>query len=209
MNHNALDESEDAEDFAAGSLPEQFQCLVDVVGDISKNNGLEELWSKNQPQLQQHLDSWKGCANVDGKLQQILYVYNKMNDFSSLFMKCKFSLVRCNMKEGVATYRLITDYLRLVATQKPLLVSQIVREVQDKCNAYQSVEDIFDVDEIDLDGLEKNILEKLKCISNAITEGLKETDFEKPWNNLKKDLEKLASRLKACRNQPTFVDIAK
>lgn len=209
MKHNALDEFEDAEEFAAESLPDQFQCLVDVVGDISKHNGLEELWSRSQPKLQQHLDSWRGCANVEGKLPQILYVYIKMNDFSSLFIKCQFSLVRCNMKEGVATYRLITDYLRLVAAQKPNLVSQIVREVQDKCSAYQSVEDIFDVEEIDVDGLEKNILDKVKCISNAITDGLKETDFEKPWNHLKKDLEKLAERLKACKNQPSFLEIAK
>lgn len=187
LNHNDLDESEDAEEFAAGSLPEQFQCLVDVVGEISKNNGLEELWSKSQPQLQQHLDSWRGCANVEGKLPQIL----------------------CNIKEGVATYRLITDYIRLVAAQKPVLVTQIVREVQDKCSAYQSIEDIFDVDEIDLDGMEKNILENFKCISNAITDGLKDTDFEKPWNSLKKDLEKLAARLKACKNQSTFLDMAK
>lgn len=132
-----------------------------------------------------------------------------MNNFSSLFIKCKCSLVRCNIKEGVATYRLITEYLRLVAAQKPVLVSQIVREVQEKCNAYQSVEDIFDVDEIDLDGLDKNILDKLKCISNAITDGLKETDFEQPWDYLKKDLEKLAARLKACKNQSTFLEIAK
>lgn len=209
MKHNALDEYEDAEEFAADSLPEQFQCLVDVVGDISKKNGLEELWSKSQPQLQQHLDSWRGCANVEGKFPQILYVYNNMNNFSSLFIKCKCSLVRCNIKEGVATYRLITEYLRLVAAQKPVLVSQIVREVQEKCNAYQSVEDILDVDEIDLDGLDKNILDKLKCISNAITDGLKETDFEQPWDYLKKDLEKLAARLKACKNQSTFLEIAK
>lgn len=71
MKHDVFDEDEE---FAGEPLPEQFQCLVDVLGDVSTKNGLNELWSKSQPQLQLHLNSWKACKNVESKFQQYLYV---------------------------------------------------------------------------------------------------------------------------------------
>lgn len=71
MKHDIFDE---AEEFTGAPLPEQFQCLVDVLGDVSTKNGLKELWSKSQPQLQHHIDNWKACKSVENKLQQYLYV---------------------------------------------------------------------------------------------------------------------------------------
>lgn len=57
-----------------GSIADQFQCLADVLGDVSKANGMEDMWSKAQPKLQQRLDNWKGCASAENKIMVILYV---------------------------------------------------------------------------------------------------------------------------------------
>lgn len=64
--------SEEFDEFAAAPLPEQFQCIVNVLGDVSKANGLEELWSKSQPQFQLHIDNWKRCDNLENKVARIL-----------------------------------------------------------------------------------------------------------------------------------------
>lgn len=64
--------SEEFDEFAAAPLPEQFQCIVNVLGDVSKANGLEELWSKSQPQLQLHIDNWKRCDNLENKVARLL-----------------------------------------------------------------------------------------------------------------------------------------
>lgn len=68
-----FDMFEDADSLAT-SLPEQFQCLADVLGEVSKRNGLEDLWSITHPNLQEHLDNWKRCGSAGGKLQVIMYV---------------------------------------------------------------------------------------------------------------------------------------
>lgn len=60
-----------AETFAP-SFAEQFQCIADVLGEVSKANGLEEIWSRTQPQLQLHIDNMKGCANAGNKFLIIL-----------------------------------------------------------------------------------------------------------------------------------------
>lgn len=46
-------------------MPEQAQCIVNVTGDVSKDNGLEELWSLSQPQLQLHIDNWEKFGNIE------------------------------------------------------------------------------------------------------------------------------------------------
>lgn len=56
------------------SFVEQFQCLVDVLGQVSKAHGLEELWGKTGPVLEHHIKKWGECANVENKYARILYV---------------------------------------------------------------------------------------------------------------------------------------
>lgn len=43
----------------------EIDRIADIVGDVSMDNGLEELWSLSQPQLQLHIDNWKMCKNMD------------------------------------------------------------------------------------------------------------------------------------------------
>lgn len=202
-------EAEEIEEFAVGSLPEQFSCIVDVLGDVSKSNNMDELWSKTQPQLKLHIDNWKACENVENKVAKLLYV-NKIPMIDSFFCKIDFHifhydilLFRCNVKEGATTYRLINEYLRLVATQKPVAVLEIVRQVQLKCNSYQWFEELSETDEAAEYGIVAGTLEKLNCMVNAVTEALVGTEFAKPWDNLIKDIQNYMDSIKACKDQPT------
>lgn len=71
------EETFEFEDTFAPSVAEQFQCIADVLGQVSKDNGMEETWSRTQPILQRHIDNMKGCANAGKKIMVILYVYIK------------------------------------------------------------------------------------------------------------------------------------
>lgn len=71
--------SDDVEKLANSSLPDQFQCFVDVIGDVSIKNGLGELWSKSQPLLQLHLDNWQRCKNIENKFLNLLYAMSFIN----------------------------------------------------------------------------------------------------------------------------------
>lgn len=56
------------------NLGEQFQCIVDAIGEASKANGLSDVWSKTQPKFKNHLDTWKQCDKAGSKLKIVLYV---------------------------------------------------------------------------------------------------------------------------------------
>lgn len=67
--------SDEVEQFTfASSLVELFQCMFDVLAQVSKDNGLEELWRGVESDLQQHLDSWAECANLKDPLTVFSYV---------------------------------------------------------------------------------------------------------------------------------------
>lgn len=57
------------------NLGDQFQCIVDAIGEASKTNGLTDVWSKTQPKLKGHLDTWKQCDSAGSKLKIVLYVH--------------------------------------------------------------------------------------------------------------------------------------
>lgn len=63
------------EETFAPSFAEQFQCIADVLGEVSKANGMEEMWSRTQPQLQLHIDNMKQCSSAGNKFMVILYAY--------------------------------------------------------------------------------------------------------------------------------------
>lgn len=56
------------------NLGEQFECIVDAIGDASKANGFSDVWSKTQPKFKNHLDTWKQCGSAGSKLKIVLYV---------------------------------------------------------------------------------------------------------------------------------------
>lgn len=62
------------EETFAPSVAEQFQCIADVLGQVSIDNGLEESWSRTQPILQRHIDNMKQCPSYGKKYLVVLYV---------------------------------------------------------------------------------------------------------------------------------------
>lgn len=66
-----LEEENDGADVYE-SIPEQFECIAEVLGDVSKANGLEDLWSKTEPQLTDRISKWKECPNAGNKFLVIL-----------------------------------------------------------------------------------------------------------------------------------------
>lgn len=54
------------------SLVDQFECVVNVIGKVSKRKGLGDLWSQYEPQFKEVIDTWKQCSGTDDKLQVIL-----------------------------------------------------------------------------------------------------------------------------------------
>lgn len=91
--------------------------------------------------------------------------------------------------------RLINEYARVIVAEKPEVLPKIVREVKSKCSGTQLLDEEF----LDM-GLNDDIVGKLKCITNAITDALKDTKYSKSWDKLKKDLERVGDRIKACRS---------
>lgn len=45
------------------SLPEIVQDYSEILGDVSKQNGLQEKWSKIEPRLKLHLQNWAKCSD--------------------------------------------------------------------------------------------------------------------------------------------------
>jgi len=175
------DASGDFDEIAAAPLPEQFQCIVNVLGDVSKANGLEELWSKSQPQFQLHIDNWRRCDNLENKVARVL----------------------CNIKEGAAVYRLLSEYFRLVGAEKPAALLEMVHKVQEKCTAYQAFEESYEIDDAIEFGIIGSTIEKLNCVLNATTEAVIGTEFAKPWEKLRKDIRTYIDNIFSCKDQPT------
>lgn len=56
------------ETFADSAAPDQFECIVNYLGEVSKANNLGELWSRSEPQLKYHIENWKLCPNSSKKV---------------------------------------------------------------------------------------------------------------------------------------------
>lgn len=174
-----------AEDTFAASAAEQFQCSVDYLGEISKANGLEELWSRTQPQLQLHLDSWKGCANAGNK----------------------YLVALCNIKEAATTFRLITEYMRLVATQNPKVLMDFVRGLPGKCSSksfdVESKEielfSMFDEEEEETQSKIKKFLLKIKCQTRAIDTACKGTKYQPIFDAHREAMFALVDGINECK----------
>lgn len=112
------------------------------------------------------------------------------------------------MKEGVATYRLVTEYIRLVAAENPQVIQEFIRQIQAKCSGQTYAELMRKFAIADETNGNKGV-ETIKCITESITDAVKETDFNKIWDEYKNDLDKLQERIKSCKNESSQWDAAK
>ncbi|XP_055306879.1 uncharacterized protein LOC129571139, partial [Sitodiplosis mosellana] len=182
-----FDLHDQAEEFQ-GSAPQKFECFADVLGDVSKANGLGELWSKTEPELRQHINNWKKCPYAGNQIQ----------------------VLACVASEAAATLQLTNDYIKLANAEKPQIMEEFESQIQQRCSGQTYAELMAEfASEGETDGNQGNGVEKVKCITEAIGDAVKETDFNKIWGEYKKDLEQLHERVKACKNLPSKWEAAK
>lgn len=111
------------------------------------------------------------------------------------YIKKKF---RCNIKQFFQTTKLLNEYGR--AVNNPEILREITQEVQKECNGQT-------VDEIDAQA--SKTVEKIKCIAEAITEAVKETDYSKVWEEYKRRVAEKLEQVKACKAQKSPVEFVK
>lgn len=114
----------------------------------------------------------------------------------------------CNVKEGVATYKLVTEYIRLAAAENPQVIQEFARQIQARCSG-QTYAELMRKFAITDETNGKKSVETIKCITDAINDAVKETDFNQIWEEYKKDLEKLQERIKSCKNESSKWEAAK
>ena len=51
-------------DIKTSTLPEQYECTFNILGDLSKANGLEAKWAEVQPEVLKHIDAFKKCRTA-------------------------------------------------------------------------------------------------------------------------------------------------
>lgn len=66
-----------------------------------------------------------------------------------------------------------------------------------------SFEDYGEIKDIEANGIIDKAVKKLKCMVNATSTVLKDTEFGKPWEELVRDLENFVDRIRACKEKPT------
>lgn len=49
-------------------LPEITNEYAIIFGDVSKRNGMEDIWSKTETKLKPHLENWNKCALKSNRL---------------------------------------------------------------------------------------------------------------------------------------------
>lgn len=165
---------DELEHFESFTVPNKFQCLVNAVGNVSENNRLKHLWSKVEPDLQRHLDKRMSCSTADW-------------DFNHL----------CNLKEGIITYKLLTNYLHSAAVEKPQMINRLACEVEQGCSGYQF---LFFVKAHEVENADR-IIEILKCHSEAINETVRLTYIEMTWKRYQQHLKAAYKHIKSCERE--------
>lgn len=143
-------------------------------------------------------NSWSFCTYL--KFKEATNPFKKTH-----FLQIDSEMFRCNIREGLLTYKLMGNYIGMMATENPKAVQDILRGVQQKCNGRKE-------DEIDviLKGTnEKDIQAQLKCMTDAISRAIRETDFEAIFEKTKRELMSVGERMKSCRTEQDTKEMAK
>lgn len=107
------------------------------------------------------------------------------------------------MKEAMAFYDLIVWYNRLVLESAEVTNILNVDDIRPTFG--------FLTEELKYDRMydSHGVISKIRCMADAVTAGVKETDFEKKWEVQREDLRKLFYRIESCRNEPNRIEEAK
>lgn len=120
------------------------------------------------------------------------------------------TIYSCQIKEGASTFIIITEYVKLAAAHDSKFVEYFVAHYKQHCEG-KSADDVelFAVEEFSVLSNVQKLIEKIKCISQAITETVHETDFEHVWTQAQHDFEKLQDGFRDCVKQSSVPEAAK
>lgn len=102
------------------------------------------------------------------------------------------------MKESYAFIELVMQYNRLILSHSEVIeiFTDDVRPTFGNLLGVSNFED-------------NRGIQKIRCIADAITAAVKETDFAKKWLEQIEDLQKLFYRIESCKNEPNKFEEAK
>lgn len=156
-------------------LPELVSEGIDALEDISRSNGFEELWTKIEPQLDEQLAKWEECVAQEDK-----------------------SLVaKCHTTEGVATYKIISEFIRSAVALNPQAITKIVQGFPAKLG-HPTYGELLEEEFTDST---LALVNKAKCITRAIADAIKKTEYVHIWEQHKTALEALFDRILVWENQ--------
>lgn len=156
------------------TLPDLVSQAIDAIENISVDNGFEELWSQNEPKIDEHLQKWEECVKQEDQ-----------------------SLVaKCHTTDGLATIKLIIEYIRSAFVQNQDAVIKIVKEIPASLGRQTFGETLKD-------HMVENafaVSKKAKCIADTITDVVKGTEHAQLWKEHELSLDRLFERLQIWKN---------
>lgn len=124
----------------------------------------------------------------------------------SLLERCvdyDFPYFRCYIRETIAFFRDFTEYVQLVGAQNPKVLQDFIREVNQKCAGGIRFEEVLLAVE------SQGVGDIMKCMTEGIRDAVKGTDFEGLFEGIKKDMDRVGDRIKACKDESNKLDAAK
>ncbi|XP_031616413.1 uncharacterized protein LOC116336604 [Contarinia nasturtii] len=168
----------DVEEFAANpSYYNQFACVAKSLDTVSKAHGLESLWAKAQPKIEHSLGKWNKCLASSNP------VYAKV----------------CQVKPGVESFIYMTKYIKLADAKDPKFAEAFAADHNKNCADHSYANEL--VETFVVNGIEacvEKLVQKIKCVSEAITESVQGTHFEQVWAEAHTDLTQLQNKLVGC-----------
>lgn len=106
------------------------------------------------------------------------------------------------MKAAVQSYRVFNTFMNTVDTENPEALQLYASEYRRKCSASNVEEESELFDEFISDNeYDYRGPDNLRCISNAITDAVHETDFARVWEEYRKDLDAAFERIDASKQE--------
>lgn len=83
MNERSLDLFgwEPPKDYA---WPKYYQCYINLLGELSKVQGMAETWEKYRPKLQTLIDKWQ-CPGITNQIDFEMYGWNTISDLNQSY----------------------------------------------------------------------------------------------------------------------------
>lgn len=115
----------------------------------------------------------------------------------------------CQVKAGVSSFLIITDYIKLASAQDSTFAQDFASEYKQNCGQsyFDELADLFVVDGVD--ACVQKLVQKIKCVSEATSESVHGTDFQAVWAEAEHELEPFQNQLNGCIKHTSVEETAK